>query len=133
MDSYLKFQHLRVNQLFKMLKKTYGGIDSPPPPPPHNNVGGLNAVSTTKQFLLQPFSQGNVYFKLVLNSITKMCLLFLATCYHARLDNPAPLQFILRHPSFNYSCHLQIAVLQKQKESHNKTELEASNELICKM
>ena len=62
--------------------------------------------------MLQPFSQGNFeYFKLLLRYITKMRLISHATCYHVRLDNPAPLHsyFIVKYSCFNYACDLQPA------------------------
>ena len=73
-----------------------------------------------------------------------MRLISHATCYHVRLDNPAPLHsyFIVKYSCFNYACHLQPAagklfffykIIQKQKECRNKTELDAFNELISKM
>ena len=46
------------DNIFKVLKETYHGIHHSPPPLPLY-IRGLNAVSTTKQFVLQPFSQGN--------------------------------------------------------------------------
>ena len=47
------------DNLFKVLKETYEGINQSPLP---LYIRGLNAVSTTKQFVLQPFSPGNEYF-----------------------------------------------------------------------
>ena len=47
------------DNLFKVLKETYEGINQSPLP---LYIRGLNVVSTTKQFVLQPFSQGYEYF-----------------------------------------------------------------------
>ena len=61
------------DNLFKVLKETYEGIHlSPLPPPPP--LRRLNAASTTKQFVLQPFSQGNEYFNCFIFTLG-LCLL----------------------------------------------------------
>ena len=102
--------------LFKVLKETHEGIPHFPPPPPVQlrvkcskyNKTVCAATARSRKWIFQRL---HLY--------------------------PAPLPFMLRYPSFSYACHSQPAagkqfykIIQKQEECHNKTELEAFNELI---
>ena len=82
------------------------GFITPPPLPLPLYILGLTAVSTTKQFVLQPFSQGNGNFNGFIFTL-HLCL------------------FILSYQSFSYVCHPQAAagklfykIIQKQEECH---------------